>query len=303
MKKYHLNDAYQLRSAISETQQEVLAHGNEQFPCASYLDHYIRGKENYPWHWHDELEIAYVTKGRLNVTVNDHHFVLNSGEGVFINRRALHAYTLEGDDEVFMPNILFHPILLYGWPESVFWEKYVKPLAFSETVSHVIFSPEVPWQAEILRQAKHAFSLLTEESFGYEIHTQSALSQILFLLLQNLTEISENALPENPAETDRVRRMLSYIQTHYASSICLQQIADSAFISKRECLRSFRRLTGVSPIQYVIDLRIRKAKQLLLESDLPVVEICSRCGFQNQSYFTKIFREKTGLSPAKYRKR
>lgn len=95
--------------------------------------------------------------------------------------------------------------------------------------------------------------------------------------------------------------MLNFIQINFADNIDLQQIADSAFISRRECLRCFRHIVGMSPIQYVIELRIQKAKQLLLETDLSVSDIYIACGFQNQIYFTKIFRSRTGLSPMKFR--
>lgn len=75
-------------------------------------------------------------------------------------------------------------------------------------------------------------------------------------------------------ETERVRRMLSYIQMHYSENISIKQISDSAFISKRECLRCFKEIIKITPIQYVIELRISKAKQLLLETDMPIIDIC-----------------------------
>ena len=81
----------------------------------------------------------------------------------------------------------------------------------------------------------------------------------------------------------------------------VEQIADSALISRRECMRLFQRVIGTSPMQYLIDCRIRKAKQLLLETDGTILHIAASCGFQNQSYFTKVFRERTGVSPGKFR--
>ena len=56
-------------------------------------------------------------------------------------------------------------------------------------------------------------------------------------------------------------------------------------------------------MQYTIELRVQKARKLLLETDLPLLDICTECGFQDQSYFIKTFRERTGISPARFRKR
>lgn len=301
MKKYNGNDALAHQASILEDGRETFRHGDGRFPCASYLDCYSGGRGRYPWHWHDELEIAYVERGEVTAAVNERQVLLQQGDGIFINRRVLHAFFMQGEGEVRMPNILFHPALLYGTQESVFWEKYVKPLVLSNGFTHAVFRRQVPWQKAVLEEAAAAFRALTEEKFGYEIRTRSALSSILLLLLEKEGEaISRPA--KSQAETDRIRQMLSFIQMHYTQPIRVQQIADSAFISRRECMRVFRNIIGLSPIQYVIGLRVQKAKQLLLETDRPILDICVSCGFQNQSYFTKAFREKTGLSPLQCRK-
>ena len=130
-------DPYELRESIGENLEETCQHGDKAFPCAGYRDHYRRGREGYPWHWHDEWEIAFVEQGQVRAQVNGEQHLLGPGEGIFINRRVLHAFSLEGDGEVWMPNLLFLPSLLYGSQESVFWEKYTKPLAFSTGCTHL----------------------------------------------------------------------------------------------------------------------------------------------------------------------
>lgn len=301
MKQYQADAAHILLSSISENRRETFPHGDEQFPCTSYLDRYSLKMEGYPWHWHDEWEIAYVERGGVTVRINDKAFRLKEGDGVFIGRRVLHAYSVCGT-EAEMPNILFRPSLLYGSQESVYWKRYIKPLILSSAFSCAILTDAVLWQAEALKQARRAFSLLTAEAYGYEFRVRSALSEFVLQLCRNMPCGTERSAGQQ-SEIDRVRQILSFIQTHYTAPIQVQQIADSAFISRRECLRSFQSVIGSSPIQYVIALRLRKAKQLLLETDLPILDICAACGFQNQSYFTKAFREKTGTTPAQFRKR
>ena len=146
-------DPYELRESIGENLEETCQHGDKAFPCAGYRDHYRRGREGYPWHWHDEWEIAFVEQGQVRAQVNGEQHLLGPGEGIFINRRVLHSFSLEGDGEVWMPNLLFLPSLLYGSQESVFWEKYAKPLAFSTGCTHLALRQDVPWQREALAQA------------------------------------------------------------------------------------------------------------------------------------------------------
>src|SRR5699024_9826403 len=105
----------------------------------------------------------------------------------------------------------------------------------------------------------------------------------------------------NQAEIRRVRQMLTFIQGHYTQPLRVEDIAASVFISRRECMRAFQNVLGISPIQYVLQLRVRKAKELSLETGLSLGEICAACGFQGQSYFTKVFRERTGTTPGKFR--
>ena len=93
-------DPYELRESIGENLEETCQHGDKAFPCAGYRDHYRRGREGYPWHWHDEWEIAFVEQGQVRAQVNGEQHLLGPGEGIFINRRVLHAFSLEGNGEV-----------------------------------------------------------------------------------------------------------------------------------------------------------------------------------------------------------
>ena len=290
---------------LYEVRKENIRHGEAGFPCAGYLDRYQNSEDSFPWHWHDELEIAWVTQGSVTVFIHAHSFELHEGEGVFINRRIPHSYSGTDAGPAQMPNVLFRPALVYGTQESVYWEKYLKPLLLASSFSHVVLTGEETWQTGLLSHAKRVFLLLTEKPFGYEFHVRSALSEILLLLAQNMakaTDAADGSLLRQ-ADMDRIRLMLSFIQEHYTEPLQVRQIAASAFLSRRECLRCFQRTIGTSPMQYTIELRVQKARKLLLETDLPLLDICTECGFQDQSYFIKTFRERTGISPARFRKR
>ena len=171
----------------------------------------------------------------------------------------------------------------------------------SVSLSYIILKSENLWQKKVLHATETIFKTLIKEDYGYEFIVRANLSEVMALIFQNCSE-QMTKKSQNKTEINRIRKMLSYIQENYMKSIQIQDIADSASISKRECLRCFQQVIKTSPKQYIIDLRIRKAKELLSETNMQLLEICEACGFQDQSYFTKMFRKITGITPGKWRK-
>ena len=96
--------------------------------------------------------------------------------------------------------------------------------------------------------------------------------------------------------------MLSFIKENYGNHISLADIADSAHVSRSECIRCFKKNVDETPVRYLTDFRIESAANMLLMTEKPVSEIAATCGFDDVSYFSKIFKNAKGLSPSQYRK-
>ena len=101
---------------------------------------------------------------------------------------------------------------------------------------------------------------------------------------------------------DRILSMLSFIQENFSEKLTLEQIAASAAVSTRECLRCFRTSIKLSPMEYLMDYRIQSAKKLLESTDKNIADIALQCGFNSCSYFTMQFHKLCGKTPATYRK-
>ena len=102
---------------------------------------------------------------------------------------------------------------------------------------------------------------------------------------------------------ERSKTMVQFIQTHYAEELTTAEIARSAAVSESECLRCFRATIGISPIRYLRQFRVQKAMELLDGTAMKVAEVGARCGFSDNSYFTKVFHELKGCSPSEWRER
>lgn len=254
-----------------------------------------------PWHWHEEVEFSYVRQGRLRVTISGHQYVFREGEGFFLNTNILH--TMESDDPeagVLWDSHMLHAMLLSGQYKSVFDTKYMAPILKNKKLDLIAFLPSNPNQRAILELLQQVAGV-QGQSYA-EFRTRSLFSEIWLLLMQAAEALERSAGLEKPVSQERIQIMLEFIHQHYAEKLTLDQIAASAIISKRECLRCFQSCIRKTPFAYLLDYRIQMAEKLLRTTGLTVTEIAVQTGFSNSAYFAKTFRELRGISPSQYRK-
>ncbi len=298
MKYYDFSTGMEQEQVFFDSRQEKNVYRTPGFSCAAYLDLY--DGNSCLWHWHDEMEAGYVTEGELTVFVNDLQYTLRPGDGIFVNAGVLHSYSgIEGRQTAFA-NLVFLPSLVYGSKESIFWTDYVQPLTGSFRLSHVVFTEHIAWQAGALGSVRKAFQLFRPMEAGNEFAVRTYLSELILAVCRNCP-LQRQEQGQNVTQIRRMQNMLVFMESHYMEPIRLQHIADSAGISCRECLRIFHDVARTSPKRYLNTLRLQKAKQLLAETTVPVSQICVCCGFADQSYFTKMFRQQFGMPPGAFR--
>lgn len=101
--------------------------------------------------------------------------------------------------------------------------------------------------------------------------------------------------------SDVVYRAMEYVRGHYAEKVTLEDVARHVYLSRSYLSSLFKEETGQSLFSYLNQVRVEKSKQLLVDKRLNLAEIAARCGFEDQSYFTKVFKKITGISPKAYR--
>lgn len=99
----------------------------------------------------------------------------------------------------------------------------------------------------------------------------------------------------------KLRHVQEFINENLDEDLSLAEIAEIADLSQFHFARVFRKTTGLTPQQYLMQQRIERAKELLAKNDLPIVEISLRTGFKNQSHFTTLFHKFTKLTPKMWR--
>ena len=101
--------------------------------------------------------------------------------------------------------------------------------------------------------------------------------------------------------SDVVYKVMEYVKANFAKKISLDDIARHVYLSRSYLSSIFKEETGQSLFSYINQVRIEKSKLYLLDNAVGLVDVAALCGFEDQSYFTKVFKKATGVSPKKYR--
>ena len=100
-----------------------------------------------------------------------------------------------------------------------------------------------------------------------------------------------------------VARAQHYMEQHYMDNITVAKLSELGYVSPSSFNRKFKNETGITPIEYLIEIRLKHAKTLLRRKNIPITEIAMRCGFGSNSHFSSCFQSRLGISPSEYRDR
>lgn len=272
--------------------REDRIHGTADFPFAFY--HIEEGHPRYemPFHWHREVEIIRILAGTFSCCLDDETILLKTGDILFVNPGAIHSGTPSScvyECAVFDPSALLmqagscrEPIRLLTDPGT-----RIRPL----------FPPDHPAAKPIRR----LFSCAQKEFPGQELFLLGALFELFGVLY------SEHCyeIPKKPGEHDvgriqALKPVLEFIDRFYMKPVTLESLARLAGMSPRYFCRFFYAFIHRTPIDYLNYYRVERACLLLASSDLTVTEAAYRCGFNDSSYFGKVFRKYKGISPKQY---
>ena len=160
------------------------------------------------------------------------------------------------------------------------------------TTQPMVFCPSTQTQALLDALFSECEDLRCSEIPFLSLQLGCRLLQILTLLAEAGTRDSENT---------PVDRALLYLNQAELDHIGIDQVAEATGVSKFHLCRQFRRITGITIMDYVTELRIRTAKNLLRQTVFPIGEIAEACGFSDASAFCHAFKKTAGISPRAYR--
>lgn len=274
-------------------------YGSVEFPMAFFRDYGSQIKDGrLDWHWHREIEFTRINEGTVTCYVGPELIELKKGDMMFLNMNAIHRYDYSQDAD--MEIIAFAPEFIAP-RESLIFRNLVQPFIISELKCVRITGGQK--QRKALGEALD--SLLREKDNGelHELKLHIETCRLWQSFLEHFsTWFSSGEEGTNLNSWQRLQTMLAFIHDHYGDSIRLEDIADSAGISKSEVLRCFRGMIRTTPMDYVTTYRIRRACHMLETSSHSITYIAEESGFSDPGYFSKTFKRRVGVSPKEYRK-
>lgn len=281
---------------------ETGTHGTPEFPAAIYRDDVTDNIVN--WHWHAEIEIGYVETGSILLECGNRKYTLSKGDLFFINTNVLHAMSNQTPRETAVfRSIAFDGSVISSNTESVYYKRYLHPIIHSAYFRDFTWKPNSELFAKLDSIIRNAWESINYEPEDYEISVRNLLSDFFAVLSHvNQPDYGSNA-SANLLLEDRVQVILNYIHANYSKNITLDDLANTANVSKSEVLRCFKSIINISPIKYLKNFRLQNAAYMLKNSTYSIQTIYELCGFDSNSYFSKSFKELYHCSPREYRER
>jgi AraC-like DNA-binding protein len=217
--------------------------------------------------------------------------------------------TLDGTVQIAYPGdcILYRP----GEAQDYLLAKKVKPhtywIHFNGEVCQKLFETLLLQNVHIIkaeqnREVEHLVSRVCQY-YNLEVPNRelicSGMMQTILALLSN--ELYKGNPHTGEKGKDKVSEVISHIKMVPNLNITVSECADFCKMSKVHFSRFFKQITGMPPVQFVLKIRIDRAKELLDFTDKPIAEIAEASGFPDQNYFARTFKKITGMSPTQYR--
>lgn len=250
----------------------------ESFSIFSVLEHYYTERRNL-----NSYLLMYTVRGKGKLQYKGKTYTLEKGEGFLIDCNIPHRYETVGKEWVHW-DLHFN-----GGMAGLLYSEYAN-------LNKVKFMPSS--ETEFMRSMEGLMG--SYETFGRcrDLLISHKLESIIMSLIVNAEEFEngDNDLPED------MKYLICYMNNNYMHLLSLDQLAEFVGISKFQLIRVFRKYMGVTPQEYLIRLRTRKAKELLETTDIPVNKIGCIVGVENSNYFYHLFKKRFGKTPKEYRK-
>lgn len=246
--------------------------------------------KRYNFNWENgrilhEFQVNYITSGKGIMETKHGKYKIEQGSILLIFPGEWHRYKPEQKT---------------GWTEHYigFNGEFTKML-----FQHEIFSKNNPiinigFQDSFVKEFNEIFQLVKAEKPGFQLE---CAGKVIYLLGRIISIVKNNEFANKKVE-QTIRKACLYLRDNTHQNINTEELATNLNISYSYFRRMFKKYTGLSPNQYHLGLRIQKSKDLIRYSDKSIKEIALELGFDSIHYFSRIFKNKEGVSPSTLRK-
>lgn len=283
-----------------ENYHENKTHGEMIFPYNTYLCSIPLDFASVPPHWHDEMELIYIKKGKGIVHVDFRTYPVSGPTIVLILPGQLHSIEQFEQASMEYENIIFHPGMLIPKSIDSCSCEFIQPLLRGQITVPTVFTPVYPYYEDVVAPIDACDEISKTKPQGYELYIKSMLFQFFFILNNRCRNLTQP--PKNRKTLDKMKVIIKYVENHYAEKITIREIADVVGFSESHFMRYFKEIMDTSFIEYLKDYRLAMSARLLQASEASILEVSQEVGFENLSYFNREFKKRYGVTPSQYRR-
>lgn len=239
-------------------------------------------------HWHENIEIIYVTEGELTVCLDAEKFYIKSGDVLVVNSNIMHQYSTEIDRSMYYCLIISIDFL--NQLGLNFSDIDVKKCLYDNDIILLFTQMEALAQSEV-------------DYYRPELCADALKLASVLLRKHKIADSPQVDINKKNAKIELVKKAIIYMKKNYDKKFTLEDICEHIGFTKCYFCHTFKEVTGMSAIRMLNYIRCKEAKRMLMSSDNNVEEAALKSGFTNPSYFTKTYKEIMGQLPSQTKER
>lgn len=246
----------------------------------------------FPAHWHEYIEILYLTRGSMTAIIQAEPYVLTPGDMVVINTKELHMTRTEGSTSYLLLQISAEQMhRFFSDFESLHFDTFISP------------SKQTSQKNRIFDTILEMLDIFQRTSDGYQLLFTSRLYEFLYYLYKEHAEwdISPDHASNN-LDFQRITKIMGWVRKNFRQELTLDAAASSLGISKEYFCRLFKKYTGQTFLEYVTSVRTIHFHEDLLRTQGHITFLMEKNGLTNYKVFMRTFKKLYGASPQQIRK-
>lgn len=257
---------------------------DEELPVQLGQNYSTECGEVFHSHWHEHVEMHYVMQGSAVFHIDQEEYPVRQGDLIIANRNALHA----------------------GYSTAVPYDAYLlifDPSALSRELGEKRFVSLIRGDTHIRDLFLRIFAEWEAQGEGHRSLCRALVTELLVYLSRNYSveAMPTKDLVKRRRDLERLRPALDYVEKNYSEHISVAQLAKLLCLSPDRLGHLFREGVGQPPLQYINEIRLRKAMNLLKTEEYTVTEVAQAVGFFDYNHFGRLFRRRYGCTPNQVR--
>lgn len=259
---------------------------DEEFPVQLFRNMFHRRGWYFNLHWHEHLELHYVVSGQTVIKLEQEELTAREGDLVIVNSNILHQGFCDGTPVEAL-------VAIFDMAD------FSRELADK----NIVFCPLVRRDPEIIRIMRNIYDEYIGQRIGYRLICKGYLLQLVAYLVRHyaLEMLDRGDSLRRQKKLERLNIVYQYIESNYSGAITNRELAQLIHVSEGRFNHIFKESAGMAPLQYINEVRLKKAMNLLKSGDYTATEVAGAVGFSDYNHFGRLFRRTFGCTPIEVR--